>query len=110
MSDSLDNVVDFKPRPKSEASIAIKKRERFCPHLSIVIDEERQLVQCQNCSEEMSPMQGLMIVGRNFERFNATLVQLKMSIQYLQQRREAMIADERNIKARIRRAARKIKP
>lgn len=60
-------IIDFIPPPKIPTLHSLNKKPTdytrpFCQHNALVLDEERGMVQCDNCKEEMSPLEALKIL------------------------------------------------
>lgn len=48
----MDNIINFKPK---DAHLPIKKKEGYCTHKSVEVDEDERDIRCVSCNARIDP-------------------------------------------------------
>lgn len=75
-----------------------------CRHRTLLVDEDRERVTCEDCNLEVGPMQALGILSRDFDYQQWAVDDLRKEHARLLKEVEELKREERNVKARLRRA------
>ena len=102
--DGKDNVVhlDLEKAP----SVRREKQDPFgCRHRgALLVSERRRVVVCQLCEEDLDPIDALIIISQHWERYAQSIERFKLESQRRYDAVEEAKREERNAKARAKRA------
>lgn len=97
-----DSVIDFakaKATIEGPSSLTVR-RSRYCSHWHVWVDENARTVQCQDCEAMLDAFTVLLGYAHKERHFAYSRDELRK----LGDKVDALTREERNIKARIRRA------
>jgi hypothetical protein len=63
----MSEIIEFNPKTPAIHSLTKKGPDysnRICQHDALIVDEERGMVKCTPCGEEMSPLEALKVLCR----------------------------------------------
>jgi hypothetical protein len=101
--------VDFKPRPAGAPDLApgLRVTDRWrstCQHGHISVDEDLRIATCSDCGERLDPVWVLLQWARHWSRLADSCRYLGDEIERRTKVLEDLKREERNCRARIRRA------
>jgi hypothetical protein len=80
------------------------QQPRFCRHKSLELDTEARRVYCVDCDQEVPAFDALLNFERYYDRYVSTCRRAQREAEAAEERLEELKREERNTKARIRRA------
>lgn len=86
--------------------LSIRSRRRTCYPHRYQTDEARRTVTCMKCGALVDPIDAMLDIARNWERYAQELASMRSDIELLRAKREVLERGVRNLKARARRAER----
>lgn|GEM_PF-2796251 len=102
MGDGVVSVVDF----KNKQAIDLKdKPVGGCNHMRLSVDPVLRVVECSLCGAKLDPVQVLVEFAKRERRMSYT----RQAYEDARKKTQDLSAEERRIKARIRRAEKKLK-
>lgn len=105
MSD--DNIIEFKPGIEITPR-PIKALKRMCQHTHVLVDEQTRSLICKKCNTTINVFDFIMQLATRRERFFQSLEYFREEKEKLTKEVEELERKERNVKARIKRAQKKI--
>lgn len=104
--DKPDNVIPLHPeRPPLDVQRA---KPMGCYHRQVVVYEENREVRCQSCNALLDPFDVIMEYAERERRFHFASEYRKKKQRQLEERIESLKREERNTKARLKRAREKL--
>jgi hypothetical protein len=82
----------------------ISKKSTPCNHPQILLDPGYRVVECKKCNQIIDPFDYLMEWANGDRHLNETRKRIKREIRKINENLKLLRKEERNIKARIRRA------
>ena len=83
------------------------QRPKPCWHDAVVVDPAERRVTCDGCSAEVDPYEALFNLSRNVDRYEYSAKHARDSARVAEARVAELERQERNVKARIRTAAKR---
>lgn len=80
-----------------------KKREGFCQHTHVLVDEKTRMLECDACGQVIDPYDFMWEWATRDRNLQWTRDALKKDIAILRAEMEELKREERNIKSRLRR-------
>jgi hypothetical protein len=102
-----DNVIDFheaKEGIDGTTTLIPRRSGSYCPHASVYIGEDDRSLQCQACGADVDWHKFLLSFANGHRRLKATKDELAATASRLAELRR----EEKNTKARLRRARRQL--
>lgn len=100
MSDS--KIIQF--NPSERLPIIVKEREGYCIHNYVILDEKTRMLECGDCGQIIEVYDYMHEWAMGDRRLSLTRKSLRRDIKKLSAELEDLKREEKNIKARIRRA------
>jgi RNase P subunit RPR2 len=106
----MADVVELFPaadKAAEEGPVRTREREhgRYCSHDKTELDDETRRVYCRHCGQEVPAFDVLRRLARDHERYIGAWRTAHAEAGRAEERLEGLRRQERNIKARVRRAA-----
>lgn len=108
MSDEIppDNVVELRPQPPT---VEVVRGGGQCFHKQVTVDEQARKVHCARCGDEMDPFRALLDFAQRMQLEGGWLKRLRTEKRSVATRVEELKREERNAKARLKRAHAKLR-
>lgn len=95
---------------EAKKGLTIKKNENYCSHsATVLVDEQNRTLECEQCGQILDPFSYMMGIARGNDHAFDRRSKLQKGIRELSEKVEELKRQERNTKARLRRAKSKIK-
>ena len=104
----MGDVVRFRPDGKSHMRLGLKAQDYRCSHNRVEVCEQLRRVTCQDCDEQLDPVEVIIYWARNWATYERAVDRYKCQIERLRTDLEELHRQERNVKARLKRAAAKL--
>lgn len=97
----MSDVIDFMPG----AEVTPKRREKFCRHRHVIAVEKTRMLECDHCGATIDPFDFIWDWANERVRFRYQNRELQLQCKETQKRLDDLKRQERNIRARIKRAS-----
>jgi len=102
------DIIDlFPPASDDDAPVRTKPHEH-CMHRKAIIDEAAHRVYCRECDAELDPLERLLRIANDWERFIRERDRVVRDARVARVRLDELLRQERNARARIRRRGVKV--
>ena len=97
-------VIPIRATSDDDAGVRTRPEPPLCLHWAFELDEETRRVTCGRCGREIAPFNALLRLAHEDAHYVRRLAALQAQIRLADARLDGLKREERNAKARIRRA------